>query len=131
LDVNGSATTIRAQTEGRRRDRWRLLWWFLVGVAGTAWLLVALFLFVVDVATVSDTPNDPDLLSCHVDGTDSEYGSSTWSWFPPGKVCHAPDGATDRPQIVGELAVLAVFGVGAAAIVVAVRGCVHASVADR
>jgi hypothetical protein len=44
-----------------------------------------------------------DDISCPVPGTDSTDGDSTWSWFPPGKVCHLPDGSTPRAYASAEL----------------------------
>jgi hypothetical protein len=60
------------------------------------------------------TDGQTDLISCHDSMSDSIYGSSTWSWLPPGKVCHYPDGSSDRPHWRGELASLVAVLLGAA-----------------
>ncbi len=33
-----------------------------------------------------------------VEQSNNVEGSATWSWIPPGKVCHYPDGVTTRPS---------------------------------
>jgi hypothetical protein len=42
-------------------------------------------------------------LNCHVPGSDSNYGESSWGWLPPGETCtyrNYPDVATTRPSWV-------------------------------
>jgi hypothetical protein len=85
---------------------------FLVCMAGIVCTLVASFVLFADLLSVSDTSRIDDVLSCQVPDAGSQYGYSTWSWLPPGKVCHYPDGSTQRPHSPGELAGFATIAVG-------------------
>ena len=56
-------------------------------------------------------------ISCQVPDADSAYGDSTWSWFPPGKVCHLPHGSTPRAYASAELVAYIAVVLGLALIV--------------
>lgn len=66
----------------------------LVAVAGLL-LSLASLLFAAGVLVLAggDFKTTSVDLYCPVPGTDSDYGSSTWRWLPPGRVCHYPDGS--------------------------------------
>jgi hypothetical protein len=74
-------------------------------------------------------------LNCHVPGTDSEYGESSWGWLPPGETCtypHHPTVATTRPSWIIPAVLVALLLVAVSALVLAeVRARKHLRQASK
>lgn len=87
---------------------WRPLKLILVLGVGAVWFLGGMTALSVDRLAGS--------FSCPIPHADSASGYSTWSWLPPGNVCHFPDGSTTRPNRRGELVAEGAFVVGVALI---------------
>ena len=87
-------------------------------VCGALLMLSALLALTLDLFSVDSSV---DLVDCHVPTSDSDYGYSTWSWLPPGKVCHYPNDSTARPHWRGELVALVAVSLGAGLVVYAFR----------
>ena len=92
----------------------------LTFIFGALLLVGAMLALTADLFTVEKY----DAISCTVANRDSVYGDSTWSWLPPGKVCHYPDGSHDRPHWRGESLALLAIPIGAGLVVrsLALRG---------
>jgi hypothetical protein len=65
-------------------------------IAVALWLLMVLPLGGILLFEWSDSPARFSL-SCPAPQGDSEYGPSTWQWWPPGEVCHWNGRRTGEP----------------------------------
>ncbi len=87
-------------------------------LAGTVWVL-AVFAFI-SLLAFENSQVGPHDLSCPVQGQDSVYADSHWSWFPPGAVCEFDHG--DEGPSWWRVAVIAALLAVPAAVVVRRRG---------
>lgn len=81
-------------------------WWKVLAGAVAFWSMFSVGLLVADRAIFADDLSCPTTL---VDGTsDSNYGTASWSWLPPGRTCtwtkehngiEAREGPTDTHAI--------------------------------
>jgi hypothetical protein len=121
-DMPAGGATLRQRALSVGRGTRLLVVNALIAAIVAVWVLAAIGMSAVLVGEYASTGAHD--LACSEDPSDNSgpWAPSTWSWWPPGKVCHFSDGTTREPTSRRSVVVVVLVLTGAAsALVLSVR----------